>query len=213
MTVAIDSSANSRQPGKSASGRTPATRWPLARSPFVAVFAFFAAGCATTSEPTASQESEQTSASNCGFIPGCKSLLEASDGPMIASLMTFEDADGNERQQLSVTYKEPYGSHFLLCRLFPRQPDATAVFVLGSEASVSRSMRVSCPTSWGDNLGQQNYATLVIAADEEPALWDTLFPPQSNGERWYALRVAMTNAHGAWDSRFGHDYRLVLQPR
>lgn len=74
-------------------------------------------------------------------------------------------------------------------------------------------MTVSCPTSYGDNGGLTNSASFSVAEDAEPELWDTLFPPQADGSRWYALRLAVANAHGAWDSRYGDDYRLVLRPR
>lgn len=184
---------------------------------FTFLFAPAAAGCSADLEPAPvdTAESAQTS-SNCGFIPGCKELLEASDGPFSASVMTYEDASGTERRRLSITYREPPSSSFLLCSLFPRQPDADLVFVVGeadARRSVRRAMTVSCPTSYGDNLGQSNTASFGILQDEEPELWDTLFPPHADGSRWYALRLAAANAHGAWDSRFGDDYRLVLHPR
>lgn len=178
--------------------------------------AISAAGCAAETEPVASQESAQTSTSNCSFIPGCKHLLEAGDGPLSASLMTYEDAAGQQHRRLAIHYREPYGSSFLLCRLWPRQPPASLVFVFGPEearTSLSRPMTVSCPTSYGDNGGLTNSASFSVAEDAEPELWDTLFPPQADGSRWYALRLAVANAHGAWDSRYGDDYRLVLRPR
>ena len=78
-------------------------------------------------------------------------------------------------------------------------------------APVTRTAPVLCPTSW-NNPGLSNSASLSIG-DDDPELWDTLFRPQPDGARWYALQVAAVNAHGAWDSRFGQNYRLVLQPR
>jgi hypothetical protein len=131
------------------------------------------------------------------------SRLEANDGPFWASV-----ANG----RLTVTYREPYDSSFLLCRLFPGQPDVTLLFVVG-DRSLTRSMRVSCPRSWGDNGGSTNDATFSITDQEDPVLWNVLFPPRPDGSRWYALRVAATNAHGQWDSRYGNDYRLVLAAR
>jgi hypothetical protein len=177
-----------------------------------------AAGCNTElePEPLGSNESAQTSGGNCSFIPGCKDLLEASDGAFSASVMTYDDALGKQRRRLAVSYREPIDSSFLLCRLFPSQPNASAVMVIGPEAartSVNRPMSVSCPTSYGDNGGQSNSASFSIVEDEEPALWDMLFPPQADGARWYALQIAATNAHGQWDSRYGHNYRLVLRSR
>ena len=67
--------------------------------------------------------------------------------------------------------------------------------------------------SYGDNGGHANYASFNIIEDEEPELWNTLFPLQANGTRWYALQIAATNARGEWDSRDAANYRLVLKPR
>jgi hypothetical protein len=140
--------------------------------------------------------------------------LHDGDGPLHATLTTTVDANHDERNRLSITYREPYGASFLLCHRFPNQPRLALVFVLGPEGaqtSVSRSMEVMCPTSYGDNVGQTNSASLTIAQDNDPAFWDTLFPPSADGSRWYALQLAANNAYGAWDSRYGHNYRLVLE--
>ena len=142
-------------------------------------------------EPDESVESSESAQST---------RLQANVGPFWASV-----ANG----RLTVTYREPLDSSFLLCRLFPAQPDVTLVFVVGDRA-VSRPMRVSCPRSWGDNGGSTNDAMFSVTEHEDPALWSTLFPPRADGSRWYALRVAATNAHGRWDSRYGNDYRLVF---
>ncbi len=166
-------------------------------------------------EDVVASESAQTS-SNCSFIPGCKRLLEASDGPFSATVMTYSDAEGQERRRLSLTYREAPSSSFLLCHLFPSQPNVTSVFILGPEharTSVRRPMSVSCPTSYGDNGGLTNSASLGVVEDADQELWDTLFPPHADGSRWFALEVAATNAWGAWDSRYGQNYRLVFAPR
>jgi hypothetical protein len=147
-----------------------------------------ACGVTTGGEPFDTAESAQTT------------RLEANDGPFWASV---------SNGRLTITYREPLSSSFLLCRLFPAQPDVTLLLVVG-DRSVSRSMRVSCPRSWGDNGGSTNDATFSITEQDDPALWNDLFPPHADGSRWYALRVAATNAHGQWDSRYGQDYRLVF---
>jgi hypothetical protein len=185
-------------------------------APFLALVCFFSAGCAAEpseeSEGIGSSENAQSSAS-CG--QGCDSLV-ASDGPFVASIDTYKDALGNTHRRLSVGYSEPLNSSFLLCRLFPRQPKATLVFVVGPEGariSVSRPMTASCPSSYGDNGGHPNHAFFSVTDEEAPDLWDTLFPPQAGGARWYALQVALNNAEGQWDSRYGHNYRLVFRSR
>ncbi len=148
-------------------------------------------GCAAESAPTATNVSEQTSA-----------LLEARDGPFFASV---------QDRRLAVTYREPHDSSFLQCELF-QKPKLTLVFVVG-ETSLSREMTVFCPRSHGDNGGATNTAMFILRADDDAALWDALFPPAPDGTRWYALRVAAQSSFGRWDSRFGADYRLVLEPR
>jgi hypothetical protein len=74
-------------------------------------------------------------------------------------------------------------------------------------------MTVLCPTSYGDNGGHPNRAFFSVTDEEAPDLWDALFPLQQGGARWYALQVALNNAEGQWDSRYGQNYRLVLRPR
>jgi hypothetical protein len=174
----------------------------------------FATGCAIGGdEPDGIRESALSE--NCSFIPGCHELLEASDGPFAASVMTYTH-DGETRRRLAVTYHERAGSQFLLCSRFPNQPALTLVFVVGegtAATSINQAMRVDCPSSWGDNVGQPNTASFSVVEDTQPALWDSVFPPALDGERWFALQLAATNAHGAWDSKYGTNYRLVLAPR
>ena len=166
--------------------------------------------CASAdSVSTQEDESSLTSSSN----PGLPSSVGASDGPFRAYIQTTVDAAGATRTRLSVTYAEPYDRSFLLCERFPRQPKLPLVLTFGSDdnrRSISREMEVSCPRSYGDNGGATNSASWGVTAEEDPQLWDTLFPRRPNGTRWYALRVAATNAAGTWDSRYGHDYRLVM---
>ena len=179
------------------------------------LFLSLSLGACASVEPDTSG-TDESAVGNCGFIPGCLELREASAGPFIASVMTREEPGGAIRRSLAVTYREPVGSSFLLCSRFPNQPALTAVFVLGAggaRTSVARPMRVDCPTSWGDNGGQTNSATLSVDEQLDPALWDTLFPPAADGARWFALELAATNAAGAWDSRYGANYQLVLEPR
>jgi hypothetical protein len=90
------------------------------------------------------------------------------------------------------------------------------VFVTGPErarVSVERPLGLSCPTAYGDNPGATNSAYFQISADEDPELWNTLFPAAADGSRWFAVQVALRNAFDQWDSRYGHNYRLVLRPR
>lgn len=169
-------------------GRARASPTRMKKMLLVAAFAVLSGCTVAEEESIESSESAQST------------RLQASDGPFWASM-----ANG----RLTVTYREPLDSSFLLCRLFPSQPDVTIVFVVGDRA-VRRSMRVSCRRSWGDNGGSTNDATFSVTEQEDPALWSTLFPPRADGSRWYALRVAATNAHGQWDSRYGNDYRLVF---
>jgi len=175
-----------------------------------------AGGCAVDTAPApAGEPSSAVSVplirSNCSFIPGCVDLLEASDGPFHVSVTTYQTDAGVERF-LHVRYVEaPYGK-FLMCHLFPGQPALSLVFVLGG-AAVTRPMRTDCPTSWGDNGGVSNSATLWLKESDDPGLWDTLFPRAADGSRWYAVQLAAANASGAWDSRYGRNYRLVLAPR
>lgn len=186
-------------------------------APLLSTFALFATGCtadpADGSEPLGFSESAQNSG-NCSAQAGCD-VIGASDGPFQASIEAYKDALGGPHRRLRVVYSEPLNSSFLLCRLFPMQQNATLVFVVGKEAarvSVSRPMTVLCPNSYGDNGGHPNRAFFSVTDEEAPELWDTLFPPQEGGARWYALQVALNNAEGAWDSRYGHNYRLVLRP-
>jgi hypothetical protein len=177
-----------------------------------------ATACAAEAEPESprSDDAALAARTNCSFIPGCKELLEASDGPFYANLVTVDDGTGRERHRLAVLYRESPATSLLLCRLFPQQPPLSLVFVTGPEGarvSVSRSVPAMCPTSFGDNPGLTNSASFGLDEDDDPTLWNTLFPRQPDGSRWYALRVAAVNAHGTWDSRSGHDYRLVLRPR
>ena len=142
--------------------------------------------------------------------------LEASDGPFKASLITTKDDAGVPRRRLSVVYTEPVGRSFLVCDRFPRQPPLSLVFVTGPEnarTSITRLAPASCPRSYGDNGGFSNSATFNLAEDEDPVGWEALFPRQPDGSRWYAMQVAASNDRGEWDSRFGENYRLVLQPR
>jgi hypothetical protein len=186
---------------------------PFVAIPFLVVFS----SCAAVSEEDAPEvtESAQT-ASNCSFIPGCKDLLEGGDGPFSVSVMTYEAA-GRTRRRLSVTYHERFGSSFLRCSQFPRQPSLALVFAFGADGdsprSAERAMGVSCPSSWGDNAGLENTAGWGILEDEDATFWETLFPRRPDGARWYAVRIAARNADGEWDSRYGYDYRVVLQPR
>ena len=187
-------------------------------APLFAMSALFTAGCAADpkeeSESLGSSESAQTSG-NCTAQAGCDAI-GAYDGPFQASIDTYKDALGKQHRSLSVGYSEPLNSSFLLCRLFPMQPKANLVFVVGPEAarvSVRRPMTVLCPTSYGDNGGHPNHAFFSVTDEEAPDLWDTLFPPQAGGARWYALQVALNNAEGQWDSRYGHNYRLVFRSR
>ncbi len=157
------------------------------------------------------------SESNCSFIPGCLNLLEGGDGPMLGSVKTYEDAEGQTRQQLWLTYLEDPETQFLLCHRFPNQPPVSLLFIAGPDGAQStvatKELRVDCPRSYGDNLGSRNSASFVLDRDDDPMLWDTVFPPAEDGSRWFALQVALVNDWGQWDSRYGQNYRLVLEPR
>jgi hypothetical protein len=167
------------------------------------------AGCAAESNP------DDVSSSESG-LGSSQSSLGASDGPFSASITTYVDAAGVQRQNLRLGYTEALDSSFLACHQFPYQRDIAAVFVTGPEGArlaTNLPMRVNCPRSYGDNGGVSNNAFLIVERDESPELWDTLFPPQADGSRWYAMRLAARSANGAWDSRFGADYRLILRPQ
>jgi len=177
-------------------------------------------GCAPTEAdaPASSTDvSEQILANNCATIPECKELLTASEGPFKASLMTTEDAAGVQRRRLTVVYTEPTDRPFLVwCDRSPNPPALSLVFITGPEnarTSITRPAPESCPTSYGDGARFPNSATFSLVEDEDPVSWETLFPRQPNGSRWYALQVAASNARGQWDSRFGNNYPLVLEPR
>ena len=71
-------------------------------------------------------------------------------------------------------------------------------------------MKVSCPSSYGDNGGVVNWALLTLRESDDPALWNTLFPRHADGTRWFAVQLALLNADGKWDSRYGANYSLVL---
>lgn len=191
---------------------------PLAALSFPA-FALLA-GCAATTSDVADPTSEVEAIgevasplqSNCTHIPGCLEYLGASDGPFHASVITSQ-GDGGLERTLYIRYEEGPHRGFLPCQLFPRQPPLNLVFVLGSpgaQTSVTEPMRVECPTSYGDNLGLSNTAWLSLKQSDDPALWDTLFPPRADGSRWYAVQLAASNVWGVWDSRYGRNYRLVF---
>ena len=187
-------------------------------APLLSIFTLTIAlqGCAAEPDAATTAVSEQALTGNCSFIPGCKQLLEASDGPFKASLITTESDAGVQRHRLSVVYTEPVGRSFLVCDRFPQQPPLSLVFITGPEnarTSITRLAPASCPTSYGDNGSASNSATFSLTEDEDPAAWEALFPRQPDGSRWYAMQIAASNARGQWDSRFGANYRLVLQPR
>jgi hypothetical protein len=186
----------------------------LARA--LAFLPLLAAGCGTEGAPvapTGSDRSAQTSPGACAPGPDCSESLGDDAGPFVASITTSADADGVPRRRLVVTYREPIDSKILLCRLFPHQPAASLVFVVGPEgerASIMGSMDVSCPV--GDPGGHPATATFRLVESERPELWDALFPPRPDGSRWYALQIALVNAVGEWDSNFGQNYGLVVDP-
>ena len=184
--------------------------------PYIFTLTLALQGCAAEPDASTPNMSEQALTGNCSFIPGCKQLLEATDGPFTVSLITTESDAGAQRRRLSVVYTEPVERSFLVCDRFPRQPALSLVFVTGPENARKPFIRpapASCPTSFGDPGGVSNSATFSLAEDEDPVAWDALFPRQPDGSRWYALQVAASNARGQWDSRFGQNYRLVLRPR
>jgi len=170
----------------------------------VCALPFVSLGCA---EPLPTGEDESTLSSG---------PVGATDGPFNAYVTTSVDGAGATRTRLTVTYTEPYNRSFLLCERFPGQPKLSLVLVFGPDharSSMTQEMNVSCPRSYGDNGGASNSATWSVTAEDDPQLWDTLFPPRADGSRWYALRVAAKNAAGVWDSRYGNDYRLVMRGR
>ena len=199
--------------------RRSAMPWPMRiLSPLLSLSTLMVAlqGCAAEPDSATTAWSEQPLIGNCSFIPGCKQLLEAGDGPFKASLITTANDAGEQRSRLSVTYTEPVGRSFLVCDRFPRQPALSLVFVTGPENArtpVTRSAPASCPTSYGDNGGASNSATFSLTEEEDPVAWEALFPRQPDGSRWYAMQVAASNARGEWDSQYGANYRLVLRPR
>jgi hypothetical protein len=176
----------------------------------------FAAGCAADHAPaetTDDEQSAQTSPGGCSSGVGCAESLGATNGPFVASITTSAGADGVPRRRLVVTYREPIDSKVLLCHLFPNEPAASLVFVVGPEGdrtSLTGTMDVSCLV--GDPGGHPNTASFRLVEDEQPELWDALFPPRPDGSRWFALQVALANARGGWDSNFGQNYGLMLEP-
>ncbi|MFO0675929.1 MAG: hypothetical protein U0169_05310 [Polyangiaceae bacterium] len=156
-------------------------------------------------------------ASNCSFIPGCLSLVEARARPFVASVMRFDDGRGNGvRERLVVTYLEDISSSFLPCTDFRQRRVVNFVFVFGApeaRRSLTREATVHCVNSYGDGQREPHRATLVIDKASDPGTWDTLFPPAADGSRWFALEVAASNDRGAWDSRYGANYPLVFVPR
>lgn len=153
--------------------------------------------------------------SNCSFIPGCRYLLEAKEGPFFASVTEIEVAPGKIEHRLSITYYE-LGDHISMMCYGGSVHDLTLVFVVGPEASresVKVPMEVSCSDLEGNNSVQPNVASWSMTYKSNPVMWHTLFPQQSDGSRWYAIEVAVTNSRGDWDSRFGQNYHLVLKPR
>ena len=147
---------------------------------------------------------------SCSYIPGCKKLVEAQDGPFTASIMTLIDALGRTRQILNVTYFENENSNIRFCKNSVVRDLDLVVLVSSSEvpASLRRSMQLSCPRDYGSDSSLRNSARWSFDIDEYPELWDYLFPLNAQGERDYTLVVAAVNSRGQWDSQFGRNYTL-----
>ena len=166
------------------------------------------ASALVTSDDTTDTQGSPLARGTCDSTPGGQSV-STSNGPLTFTLTTFPDKD----RGLSVTYRERIDSSFLLCHRFPNQPAVTLVFVVGPEharQAVQLPMEVSCPRSYGDNGSAVNSASLSLREADDPALWNTLFPLLPDGTRWFAVQLALVNAAGAWDSRYGGNYALVL---
>lgn len=175
-----------------------------------------ASACATPIEPLSTTEAALAS-SNCSFIPGCRHLEEAADGRFSGSVMEYVDAAGSVQTRLAVSYEEvPSAFSFVPCQAPVSEQKVTLLFVTGptnARVVLTRPMAITCPSQWGDNGGHPNRASFSVAKDEDPALWDALFPVRPDGSRWYALQVAASNSRGAWESRYGQNYALVMHPR
>jgi hypothetical protein len=99
--------------------------------------------------------------------------------------------------------------------------DLDIIFVLGEGADAqsyrypistfcpNRGTKASFRFNSKDGLSMPSWM-----GKSDPYIWDRLFPKNSNGERWYALRVAFVKSHRGtnyvWDNKGGEDYRLVL---
>lgn len=179
-------------------------------------FCTLAAACGDSSalltgDDTTDTQGLQLVRGTCDSNPGCQHV-STRNGPLAFTVTTFPD----RARALRVTYEERLDSSFLLCSRFPEQPAVTLVFVVGPEHArqiVELPMKVSCPRSYGDNLSAVNSALFTLRESDDPALWNTLFPRLADGTRWFALQLALRNADGAWDSRYGANYSLVLDRR
>jgi len=180
-------------------------------SVIASMFCLGTASCSSVAEEAPPAESALTDG-NCSFIPGCRELLESSDGPFHASVMTRDDGSG-ARSTFSIGYRR---GALDFCSQIQARRRIRVLFVTGPEharESVEREMSISCPQEWGDNPGSEDRASWSVGQQDDPALWDALFPRRPDGSRWYAVQVAATNDLGEWDSRYGDNYRLVLKAR
>ena len=179
----------------------------------ITTFCTLAAACGDSSGLVTNDDTTDTQQSPlvrgaCDFNSTCQ-YVSTRNGPLTFTVTTFPD----KARALRVTYEERLDSSFLLCSRFPNQPAVTLVFVVGPEharQTVQLPMKVSCPRSYGDNGGVLNSALLTLRESDDPALWNTLFPRLSDGTRWFAVQLALLNDAGAWDSRYGANYPLVL---
>ena len=163
------------------------------------------------SDPGADAQESALVTSSCPFGPGCQTT-STRNGPLTFSVSTSAD----KARLISVMYREDINARFLLCERFPSQPAITLVFIVGPHHArqvVQLPMNVSCPRSYGDNGSAVNWASMTLRETDNPGLWNTLFPLLPDGSRWFAVQVALVNAAGAWDSRYGANYSLVLDRR
>lgn len=102
--------------------------------------------------------------------------------------------------------------------------EVLAVFTLGEGASArSYTYKMSPICPW--HGGYPGYPSARFTFDSkygapdwsgksDPYVWDKLFPADSKGKRWFALRVAFRvtqQGAGPWDSKSGADYRLIFK--
>ncbi len=167
----------------------------------------------------------------CREIPGCADLKVGEKGPVRATLMLRNDVIDNGASRwvhtLKVTYVDTYlernESRLNICS--SGSSDAESGHVgnrVASSASVvflspnnprtvlaQKSMHAECAAP--NDFPIRGRATWSVDLEDDPSLYNALFPLSQAGSRASRLVVAFSNDQTAWDDNSGQNYTLELE--